>query len=311
MTGPQLPRIVLTPGSGGGLWGGDPNLSLPGTGTSVPGGVECVFSYNGLIFNDRNVIDKYRVLSIAGLDDPDIRDSREDNPAYEGETVYGTFHGGRTLVFEGRIEAYTLHKLRDMQQALRQAFNTIRSEEKLYFLTGNSATDHYIMCKKNQKIQWAEEQTKDNFFRTFQITLRASNPRFLRNRRKTVSMPFDSDGVTLINEGNYNAQPIIRLRGSLANVEFQNSSAIKADGSYETFKLKTGQTIAAGNYYEVDIANNTIIDRFGVNRFNTFDFTSDWPTIYPGGNNIFIPSGKCISIGSDGSIEFVYRDSWI
>jgi hypothetical protein len=311
MTGPQLPSIVLTPDAGGKLGQGDPNVAVMGTGTSVPGGIECQFSYNELILNDTTVIDKYRVTTISGLDDPDVRDSREDNPAYEGETVYATLHGGRTIVLEGRVEAFSLHKLRDMQQALRTAFADLSEEKKLYFLTGNGATDHYIMCKKNQKLQWGEEQTKDNFFRTFQITLRASNPRFLRNRRKNALMAFDDGGITLINEGNFKAQPIIRLRGSLANIEFQNTSAIKSDGSYETFKLKSSVTIASGNYYEIDVANNTIRDKLGTNRFSSLDYASDWPTIYPGGNAIFIPSGKCTSSGSDGSIEFIYRDSWI
>lgn len=310
-TGPQIPSIVLTPPTGQGLEQGDPNLAVRGTGTSVPGGLECVFVYNNLIFNDRKVIDKIRVLNISGLDDPDVRDSREDNPGYDGETVYSTLHGGRTIVLEGRVEAYTLYKLRDMQQAIRTAFSDLREEKKLIFLTGNPATDHYIMCKKNQKLQWGEEQTKDNYFRPFQITLRASNPRFLRSRRKTSTLAFDDEQIIMINEGNYNAQPVIRLTGSLANIELENQSAVKSDGSFETFKLKSSVSIASGNYYEINVANNTIIDKFGINRFNTLDFTSDWPTIYPGGNKFVIPSGKCTSSGSDGSIQFIYRDSWI
>lgn len=311
MTGPQIPTIVLTPPVGGGLGAGLPDKAVMGTGTSVPGGLECVFSYNGLIFNDRKVIDKYRVLTISGLDDPDVRDSREDNPAYEGETVYSTLHGGRTIVFDGRIEAFSLYKLRDMQQAFRTAFSDLTEEKKLYFLTGNAVTDHYILCKKNQKIQWGETQDKGTFFREFQVTLRASNPRFLRNKRKTFSLAWNGEQIVLINEGNFKSQPIIRLRGSLANIEFQNTSALKKDGTPETFKLKSSVSIATGNYYEIDTANNTILDRLGVNRFNEFDFTSDWPNLYPGGNNIVIPAGKCLSIGGDGSIEFIYRDSWI
>lgn len=167
---------------------GDPDLSVAGTGESVPYGVECLFEYNGLILNDRSVIDKYRIIRIEGLDDADVRDSRENNPSEHGETAYQAFYGGRTIILEGRVEAYELHKLRDMQEALRTAFNELE-EKPLVFNRQNATLDHFIECRKSQKIQWSEEQRHLNhFFRDFQITLRASNPRFRRSQLKTATL---------------------------------------------------------------------------------------------------------------------------
>lgn len=162
-----------------GLWEGDPSFALEGTGTSQPPGLEAVLEYNGMIFHDRKVVDKYRVLSIDGLSDADIRDVREVNPAAHGETAFDAYYGGRTLLLTGRIEAYTLPKLRDMQQALRTALVDLQ-EKPLYFRLGSIDKDVMIRCRKIDKLSMREEQTKYNIYqRDFQISLRASDPRFV------------------------------------------------------------------------------------------------------------------------------------
>lgn len=161
-----------------GLGVGDPLVAVEGTNTSVPRGVEALFEYNGIVLNDRSTIDKYRITHIDGLDDADLRDSREDNPAQHGEAALDAFYSGRSIAFTGQIEAYTLSKLRDMQLALRTAFADL-TEKPLYFLTNNTDTDHYINCRKYSKIQMGEAQAHASaFFRDFVITVRASDPRF-------------------------------------------------------------------------------------------------------------------------------------
>ncbi len=146
--------------------------------TSIPRGVEAYFQYNNFVFNDRDVTAKYRILHIDGLDDADVRDTREDNPSQHGENALNALYGGRTLAFNGRIEAFTLAKLRKMQRALRNAFADLQ-EKDLIFLTESPETDHYIKCRKFSKLQWTEEQTHATaFYRDFLITLRASDPRF-------------------------------------------------------------------------------------------------------------------------------------
>lgn len=168
-----------------GLWSGDTELSLPGTGLSQPPGLEAVLEYNGMIFHDRAVVDKYRILKIDGLQDPDVRDNREVNPSAHGETALASFYGGRTILLTGRIEAYTTAKLRDMQQGLRTAFSSL-IEKPLIFHVGDINKEIQIMCRKIDKISMTEEQTNDkNVWRDFQITLRASDPRFIsRNVRQ-------------------------------------------------------------------------------------------------------------------------------
>lgn len=164
------------------LAAGSATVAMPGTGNSQPGGLECRFQYNGLVMHDRAYIDKIRITKIDGLQDADIRDSRENNPADHGETPFEAWYGGRTITFEGRIEAHNINKLRDMQQALRYAFSGLR-ESPLYFLKASSidygAEDIRINCRKYSQIQMTEQQSNlSNVYRDFQVTVRASKPWF-------------------------------------------------------------------------------------------------------------------------------------
>lgn len=295
---------VLTP-HGTGLADGIPDYSLPGTGTSIPWGIDAVFQYNDLIFNVREcVVDKIHIKSIEGLDDADIRDAREDNPAEDGETAYDAHYGGRTLVFHGTIEAYQRDKLRDMQLALRTAFAPLE-EQKLHFVTGNASLNHYIMCRKFSKIEWTEEQKHQNvFFRDFQLTLRASNPRFLKLQAKTVTVTDETPSEIVNNFGNWHAEPIINFVGPLASAAVN----IEQGEDIQEFKFKESVTIAEGDVRRVNIAERTIIDSTGANKFTDVDPTSDFPLLPPALAYAVIPTGK--SVGT-GSVSVEWRDSYI
>ena len=164
------------------LAAGSATVAMPGSGTSQPGGLECRFQYNNLVMHDRQYIDKIRITKIDGLQDAEVRDSRDVNPADHGETPFEAWYGGRTITFEGRIEAFNVNKLRDMQQAFRFAFSGLK-ENPLYFLKASAISyggeDIRINCRKYSAIQMSEQQSNgSNLYRDFQLTLRASKPWF-------------------------------------------------------------------------------------------------------------------------------------
>ena len=273
-----MPILLVSRATG--LSGGDPELSLPGTGLSVPVGLEAIIEYNGLFFNDRSTVDKYRLLEIDGLADADIRDSRELNSGDHGETAFQSLYGGRTVTLSGRIEAYTLEKMRDMQQALHTAFNDLQ-DHQLVFRTGNFERDHKIVCRKSAPLAMREVQGDFRFFRDFLVTLRASDPRITSFRQIYDSQTFDSGNrLSLYNDGSYKAQPRIRVYGQASDIEIFNYS----NNDY----MKINGQIPAGTYYEIDIANRTMRDAAGDNKFNQLDFTSDWMELEPGENQIEI-----------------------
>jgi phage-related protein len=274
-----MPTVLYSEDTG--LGAGDPVVALPGTGLSVPTGLESTFNYGGLTMNDLTVVDKFRITKISGIDDPDIRDSREENPGYHGETAFEALYGGRTLVLEGTIECYTVNKLRDMTQALRTAFVDL-TEKPLYFLTGDPNLNHYINCRKSAKINIEEEQTDvDKFFRDFQVTLRASDPRFYKTKTKSYSLNIYDDAptsaqVSVVNNGNFETHPIVTVQGAVTDFVMSNDNSLNALGEEEEFRLLTDFSIADDDFYRIDMKNRTIIDSDGVNQINDLDITSDW-----------------------------------
>jgi Siphovirus-type tail component, C-terminal domain/Phage tail protein RIFT-related domain len=286
-----------------GLGIGGPNAASPGTGLSGPRGIEAVIEYNNLYLNVRSWIDTYLVTTIGGIDDADIRDSREVNPGYHGETPFPGYYGGRTITLNGKIITKTLFKLRDMQQALRQAFAPLDRERPLIFRGSTPEQDLLIYCKKSQSIQMADEQrTANHFERPFLITLRASNPRFVSSLREwaTKAFPgatFDAIAMTLINLGNFEAQPEIELKGPMSTLTLTN----EANGDW----MRLTGAIPTGETWVVNAKDRRMYRKSdGAYRFQYLDVNSDWMMIEPGLNNIRVTA---TGLTTNSSVDIFYN----
>lgn len=281
---------------------GDAALALPGSGEAVPAGIDALIEFNGLILNNRKVVDHYRITEIDGLQDADIRDARENNPSYHGESVYSALYGGRTLTLTGYIIALNLKKLRDMQQALRSAFADL-NEHALIFHVANYNMDHQIFCRKMSGIQMREAQTQFSFHRRdFLITLRASNPRFTSIWQKTSSVANvgGSGTMTIRNTGNFRASPRVLLYGPMTNPTIANSV------SGEVFAM-TG-SIPNGGFWEIDTEKRTIYDNLGVNQIDKMNITSPWPELVDGFQNLTVTA---TGTGAASAMAIYWRDTWM
>ena len=141
------------------------------------GGVENEIQFNGFTINVKGKQDSIKITSIDGLSDADVRDSRDVNPGYDGETAFESLYGGRTIAISGFIRAGTLNKLRDMQEGLKSIFAPL-DEAALIFKGVSPEYDLQIFCRKTQPITMGETQQGFDFKRDFQVTLRASDFRF-------------------------------------------------------------------------------------------------------------------------------------
>ena len=141
------------------------------------GGIENEIQFNGYRINVKGKQDSIKITSIDGLADADVRDTREVNPGYDGETAFESYYGGRTITLSGYIKTGSLNKLRDMQEGLKNIFAPL--DESVLVLKGISPEyDVQILCRKTQPITMAETQQGFEFKRDFQVTLRASDFRF-------------------------------------------------------------------------------------------------------------------------------------
>lgn len=65
--------------------------------------------------------DVFKITSVSGFEDADVRDSREALSGTDGETSLSSLAGGRTIVLEGYMESGSMLRIEDMRQALRES----------------------------------------------------------------------------------------------------------------------------------------------------------------------------------------------
>ena len=268
-----------------GLGTGSPTDRIIGTKTSGPRGIESVIEYNGLYLNKRDWVDTYVVEQIDGLDDADVRDQRENDPADDGETAFPSYYGGRTIVLTGHIRTKTIWKMRDMQQALRGAFADLSQERPLIFRTNDVNTDMQIWCKKSSPIKMTDIQQQPNHFeRQFQITLRASKGVFLSYLRHFAQISIDAASVAFVihNAGDYKARPIYEFIGPFdTGARLTNNSS---ENGPEMIQFTAA--VPPGDAWSIDIAKRTMVDQAGANMFPNLDVASDWLKLETGDNNM-------------------------
>jgi hypothetical protein len=205
---------------------GDPPTASAGSGSSVdriigtgdafpsfPG----ILQYNGLLLNYTPEYDYYRINTIDGIDDAELRDFRSNKPFDDGEEVYGSLYSGRSIVLNGQIRAYNVWKADDMREALQTAFalnsgfGNPNVEKPLWFRRGSAVKDRLIYCKKNAKIDIPNVQpTSGRAWVPFMIPLRASDPRMLSYLRHSATQMGAGEQI-IINAGNFPAKLLLRL----------------------------------------------------------------------------------------------------
>lgn len=92
-------------------------------------GTQAFIEYNGLVLNDRHQSDLIRVNRVTGLDDAEIRDSRQSRPSESGEFPYESLYGGRNIVISGFIEAGNLAAFGTLETNLKAAFASLEESE--------------------------------------------------------------------------------------------------------------------------------------------------------------------------------------
>lgn len=248
--------ILIAPSLTEGLGAGSAEGPVPADPSGFRiGGVEAVFEYRGLRMNVRDWWDTYIINRVTGLDDADVRDSRENNPGYDGETPGEANYGGRTIVLSGYIRAYSFFKMRDMEKALRRAFADLKVEDPLTIKLGVAERDLVVFCKKVAKLDIPEEQTGFDYKRNFQITLRSSDHRIHSYRRYLVQKFVATEPIFSVpNYGTTDAHAEFQFVGPITDLEVV---VRHGDGWQRMFKLKGGTTIPAGETWAYIPAKNS------------------------------------------------------
>lgn len=289
-------------------------LLYASTYAAAPYGLEVPLIYNGLTLNYGKfaaTIAKdggaYFVTAIGGLDDADVRFSEANRPDMDGSIPGTIYHGSRTITIEGYILGQNLERMRYYQQNLREAFALpLSPESSLVFWTGATTSDVYINCRKSAPLQMREAlPTQASRFarRDFQITLKASDPRFLSSLQVSTGVLRASTGSTFTasNAGNYYAYPQVAITGPFG-------AGLTLTNSLNSNVLRLDTAIAAGSTLTVDVQTRRVtLD--GANSFSYLSATTAWPYLNPGTQTLTL-GGITLSTTAS-AVNVNWRHAWI
>lgn len=320
-------KLIQTEPYAPGLLDGFNNQIDPGSGLLRVGGLENEISFNSYRLNIKSNIDKIQITSIEGLADADIRDSREVNPGYDGETAFQSYYGGRTIVLNGKIKAHTMNKLRDMQDGLKSVFAPL--VEKDLVLRGKTREDDLVIsCKKSQPIVMSEVQQNFQFERDFQVTLRASDFRFRTEYIYSTNWKNPSSWATptqsssaeekfvanIVNKGNYLADLTLKIKGPITaasnggpgiliknrvdDTYIENSNALSAAYTINGVSAKTALTTIDNNFIQINALPGTTTV-LGSNDFIVINSTTRTITRFDNGSDTGITAFNQFDISSE------------
>jgi hypothetical protein len=239
-----------------------------------------------------------KITSIAGMaDSPDVRDARDPNPEIDGETIYKSLYGGRTVTIEGFVYGQNIDDLQKSVAQMRSSLS-VRSEQALTFTPvhndGAAATEAQvtILCRPTA-FSIKEQQTDTQIRRAFQITFRAADPLI---RTATVTAPFHKDlssstlgTLTVINNGNTDDYPIITV-ASTGGSSFKGDIENLTSGERMSINQTTNAKINCRSR-SITTTSGTIV--WGLHRMKSVSGDTllkqvDWLRLVPGPNSLQI-----------------------
>jgi len=149
---------------------------------------------------------------------------------------------------------------------------TFQLSHRRKFFIQLKAHDPRIYSRKQYEIYLLRSWTAEGFKLPLNMDTHSGNVGF-------VFQSYSSDGITTLNNtGNFSIAPVIRIMGECINPIIKNLTT----GAEMKFNL----TLAAGEFLDIDVYKQNIVDNNGVNRVSTLDINSQWIWIDTGINEI-------------------------
>lgn len=225
--------------------------------------------FDGTQVNDTTVATNQTgvlITAIYGWDErPDVRDVRELRAGQDGENVDNLYLGGRTVTVEGEVYGSSWADLQTRKRALAALFQP-SADEKLFKVslpsssspTGTYATTgmtdyERISARVIESIQFGD--TLDPSCQTFQVVLRASDPRVYSDVATSTDSGTSGTAtrtVTVDQGGTYPTPPTLTLSGP-------TDSAIRVREPSSGLNLNlSGLTMVANDTLEIRVQDRVI-----------------------------------------------------
>jgi hypothetical protein len=202
------------------------------------------------------------------------------------------------------------------------SFGTTAQDWRIQDLSfrNHDVPDVRVKARKVGKVDMPDSQTNHNVTRPFMLTMRASNP--LLESRVTNYLTLDADdnnivfpsgGITLptsfsvntetiSNLGTYYTYPVVTFYGSMSDPVLTNTE------TNESISLSID--IADGESVTIDVANRTVYDQAGANKYGYLATDHKWMRLSPGSTELAF---GCVSFDAltSARCEIEYRHGWL
>lgn len=225
---------------------------------------------------------RVKLDKITGLHSlPDAVENGEKRNAGIGDIVYPTMPGGKTIVYEGRLQAATLKSLRAFSNELKYRFADWFNERQMVVAPHEDYGEGFFTYyARVLDLDISEVQSRipgampTAYQRDITLSLRQSNPRYYWHEVETATGVSGGSDV-FNNAGKAPTDPIISLAGPInGDVVIER---LTANPDTRTLTL-LDVVLAGGQHINVDFAQRSILRASdGLDYGGTLSFAnSDW-----------------------------------
>jgi hypothetical protein len=255
---------------------------------------------------------------ITGFDSPNVRQSVEDIPEYDGAVFGNFYYGSRPVTFRGRIISGSATSRNLAVVQLQRALRALRDDATIWAYPTGLPPMRMAARVQNLRIT-------GGYVKEFQIGMIAADPRIYSQEQHSDSSSATAGAVfgapwpltwpvvwgggsgasaivNVENVGNIGTPPTLRVHGIIDNPEIRNET--------------TGQSIfidnvslAAGEYIDIDVATRTAVSSVSGNIYSRVRFPgTTWWLLEPGANDIQL---RGASTGAGVQVTVYWRDAWV
>lgn len=267
--------------------------------------------WSGLLIGDDT---PYRVESIEGLEGWDIRTSDDELPRGDGSLRGIDLQTARQILIELKVGGRQI-EVESMMDILYRALVPQRDSDWELIWRHPGRPLRMVRVRPTNLIRgltWEETVVNHQKF-----ALIAADPRHYSASVHTVQIPptmaqSESDVIptSLLNEGNGNAYPVLRVEGpssgpSVTRVELQNITA-DLNVTVEAV-LPMGSTLVADMEARATGAPRSVITIDGQSKYGGWVHPRNTFSLRPGENQVYI---RTTPIGAPITATLEYRDTW-
>ena len=242
----------------------------------------------------------YTLKEAEGFGSAGVEVIKWDRPGFHGAKTPRAFWRERIMRLIIGVRSSTSADYETRRRALQAAFDLPRDGLTWLKFTTQGSLALQTQVQLNAQIQ-APLRGGEVTIGDFRIELIAEDPVFYSQTQTATDITFASGSGVVANAGNSPIYPVVRVHGAVTDPVITNTTL----GKTVSF---TGLTIPAGEYIDIDMLNETVINQASVSKYEFINSDDFW---WLGeGNNTITISG---SVGGSGNrkITVTFRAGYI